>query len=54
MRRDLIRYFIIIFEKEYDIHIEKIINSQSFSICYYINYILFYYIKNCFKEALKE
>ena len=53
MRRNLIRYFIIVFKIKCDIRIEKMINFQFFSIYYYINYILFYYIKNYFKKALK-
>ena len=50
MRKNLIRYFIIIIEREYDAHIEKKVNFQPSSICYHVNYIYFYYIKNCFKK----
>ena len=54
MRKDLIRYFIIVFERECDARIEKMIDFQSSSTCCYINHILFYYIKNCFKKTLRE
>ena len=54
MRRNLIRYFIIVFERECDARIKKMIDFQLSLICYYVNYILFYYIKNCFKKALRE
>ena len=54
MRKNLIRYFINVFEKEYDVYIKKIIDFQSPSIYYYINHIFFYYIKNCFREALRK
>ena len=50
MRRDLIRYFIIVFERECDIRIKKIIDFQPSSICSYINYIFFYYIKIALKK----
>ena len=44
IRRNLIRYFIIIFKREYDIRIEKMIDFQSPLICYYVNHIFYYYI----------
>ena len=54
VRRDLVRYFVIVFERECDVRIEKMIDSQSPSACCHVNHILFYYIKDCSRGALGE
>ena len=41
MRRGLIQYFIIVFERECDARVEKKIDFQFFSIYYYVNHIFF-------------
>ena len=54
VRRDLIRYFIIVFKRECDARVERKVGFQISSTCYHISHIFFYYIKNCFRKALKE
>ena len=43
MRRDLVRYFVIVFEKGCDVRVEKMINSQPSPAYCHVNHIFFYY-----------
>ena len=54
VRRDLVRYFVIVFERGCDAPVEKKVDFQPFSTCYHVNHIFFYYIKDCFRGVLGE
>ena len=54
VRRDFVRYFVIVFERGCDALVEKKVGFQPSPACCHVSHILFYYIKDCFRGALRE